>query len=283
MPPITTPAGTIVSAGAHAYPSLRRARRRPLGQVDPSSVSLVAGIGACLAAAEVVTLAGGTAPGVLAHATVLLALVAVSLRQPAGPAQQLTLTMALVPLIRMLSLTLPAAIIPIVYWYLEIGLAAFEGIFLTMRRLDLTPRDVGLRSAPIREVVSVGLAGLVLGIPAYLIVGPVDLGQGGGLVGLGVASVVVIVFVGFLEELLFRGLIQTAGTQLFSRGGVIVSVGATVLMYSASLNPRYVIFAALVAAFFGLVARRSGSIAAPVAGHAALAWMQLVVLPIILS
>jgi hypothetical protein len=38
-----------------------------------------------------------------------------------------------------------------------------------------------------------------------------------------------------------------------------------------------------VAAFFGLVARRSGSIAAPVAGHAALAWMQLIVLPIILS
>ena len=283
MPPITTPDSAIVSTGTRAFPSLRRARRRPLGQVDPSSVSLVAGIGACLVAAEVVTLAGGTAPGVLAHATVLLALVAVSLRQPAGPAQQLTLTMALVPLIRMLSLTLPAAIVPIVYWYLEIGLAAFEGIFLTMRRLDLTPRDVGLRSAPIREVVAVGLAGAVLGIPAYLIVGPVDLGQGGGLVGLAVASAVVIVFVGFLEELLFRGLIQTAGTQLFSRGGVIVSVGATVLMYSASLNPRYVIFAALVAAFFGLVARRSGSIAAPVAGHAALAWMQLIVLPIILS
>jgi len=283
MPPITTPARTIVSTAARAYPSIRRVRRRPLGQVDPSSVSLVGGIGACLVAAEVVTLAGGTAPGVLAHATVLLALIAVSLRQPGGPAQQLTLTMALVPLIRMLSLTLPAAIVPIVYWYLEIGLAAFEGIFLTMRRLDLTPRDVGLRSAPIREVVSVGLAGAVLGIPAYLIVGRVDLGQGGGLVGLAVASAVVIVFVGFLEELLFRGLIQTAGTQLFSRGGVIVSVGATVLMYSASLNPRYVIFAALVATFFGLVARRSGSIAAPVAGHAALAWMQLVVLPIILS
>jgi membrane protease YdiL (CAAX protease family) len=283
MPPITTPARAIVSTAAHAYPSLRRARRRPLGQVDPSAVSLVAGIGACLVAAEVVSLAGGTAPGVLAHATVLLGLVVVSLRQPAGPAQQLTLTMALVPLIRMLSLTLPAAIVPIVYWYLEIGLAAFEGIFLTMRRLDLTPRDVGLRRAPIREVVSVGLAGAVLGIPAYLIVGPVDLGQGGGLVGLAVASAVVIVFVGFLEELLFRGLIQIAGTRLFSRGGVIVSVGATVLMYSASLNPRYVIFAALVATFFGLVARRSGSIAAPVAGHAALVWMQLVVLPIILS
>jgi membrane protease YdiL (CAAX protease family) len=283
MPPITTPSARIVTTGARIYPPLRRARRRPLGEVDPSAVSLVAAIGTCLVAAEAVTFVAGPAPGVIAHATVLLALVVVSLRQPEGPAQRLSLTMALVPLIRMLSLTLPAAIVPIVYWYLEIGLAAFEGIFLVMRRLDLTPRDVGLRSAPFREVVAVGLVGAVLGIPAYLIVGPVDLGQGGGLAGLAVASVVVIIFVGFLEELLFRGLIQSAGSQLFSRGGLIVSVGATALMYAASLNPRYVIFAALVGAFFGLVARRSGSIAAPVAGHAALAWVQLVVLPIILS
>ena len=53
-------------------------------------------------------------------------------------------------------------------------------------------------------------------------------------------------------------------------------------MYSASLNPRYVVFVALVATFFGIVARRSGSIAAPVAGHAALAWVQFIVLPMIL-
>jgi membrane protease YdiL (CAAX protease family) len=239
------------------------------------------GLGACLVAAEAVTLAAGAAAGVLAQAVVLAAMGGLSIRLGAGAAQRLTLSIALVPLVRIVSLAVPAAIIPIAYWYLEIGLAGLEGILLVMRRLELTPRDVGLRRAPVAEVASVAVIGAMLGVPAYLIAGPLDLGHGGGLIGLAVASAVVVVFVGCFEELLFRGLIQSAGTALFSRGGVVISVAVTALMYSASLNPRYVVFAALVATFFGVVARRSGSIAAPVAGHAALALMQLVVLPII--
>jgi membrane protease YdiL (CAAX protease family) len=282
LTPAATPIGDTVAFGGRGEASDSRARRRPVGFADPSAIRLVAGLGACLVAAEAVTLAAGAAAGVLTEAVILVALAWLSIRQGPGSAQRLTLAVALIPLIRILSIALPAAIVPIVYWYLEIGLAGFEGILLVMRRLELTPRDVGLRRAPVAEVASVAVIGAILGLPAFLIGGRLDLGHGGGLVGLAIASAVVIVFVGFLEEFLFRGLIQSAGTALFSRGGVLLSVGATTLMYSASLNPRYIVFAALVATFFGLVARRSGSIAAPVAGHAALALVQLVVLPIIL-
>jgi membrane protease YdiL (CAAX protease family) len=240
-------------------------------------------LGSALLVGEGVTLVSGPTVGVLAQALVLSALLGLSTRQAPGAFKRLTLSLALLPLLRILSLALPAAIVPPVYWYLEIGLAAFEGILLVMRRLDLTLQDVGVRRGSISDVVALGIVGGVLAVPAYLIVGPIELGQGGGFIGLVIASAIVIVFVGLLEELLFRGLIQSAGTQLLSRGGVLVSVGATALMYSASLNPRYVVFAAVVAAFFGIVARRTGSIAAPVAGHAALAWVQLVILPIILS
>lgn len=281
LPPVATPNRTAVSFGERAERSFGRIGRRPLGVADPAAVRLVASLAACLVAGEAVTLTAGAAAGLLAHAVVLVSLLALSMRTGPGSTQRLTLAVAVLPLVRILSLALPAAIVPIVYWYLEIGLAGIEGIFLVMRRLDLTPQDVGLRRTSVAEVVSVGVIGAVLGIPAYLIAGRLDLGHGGGLVGLAIASAVVVVFVGFFEELLFRGLIQSAGTTLFSRGGVLLSVGATVLMYSASLNPRYIVFAALLATFFGLIARRSGSIAAPVAGHAALALMQLVVLPII--
>jgi membrane protease YdiL (CAAX protease family) len=273
------PGATASLGGRPGEPSW--ARRRGPGQVDLRAIRLVWGLGACLVAAEAVTLAAGAAAGVLAQAVVLAALGGLSIRLGAGAAQRLTLSIALVPLVRIVSLAVPAAIIPIAYWYLEIGLAGLEGILLVMRRLELTPRDVGLRRAPVAEVASVAVIGAMLGVPAYLIAGPLDLGHGGGLIGLAVASAVVVVFVGCFEELLFRGVIQSAGTALFSRGGVVISVAVTALMYSASLNPRYVVFAALVATFFGVVARRSGSIAAPVAGHAALALIQLVVLPII--
>ena len=256
--------------------------RRRVGSVDRRAIRLVGGLGAAFLVAEVFTLVSGPAVGVLAQAVLLITLLALSMRQGPGSHQRLTLALALLPLVQILSLALPAAIIPILAWYLEIGLGAFEAILLVMRRLDLTFRDVGVRRAPIGEVVAVGAIGAFLAVPAYLIAGPVNLGQGGGFVGLAIASAIVIVFIGVLEELLFRGLIQSAGTQLLSRGGVVVSVAATTLMYSASLNPRYVVFVALVATFFEIVARRSGSIAAPVAGHAALAWVQFIVLPMIL-
>jgi uncharacterized protein len=280
VPPVATPGGVPVSVADRSEPAVGRIGRRRLGLADPRAVRLVVGVVGLVTAAEIVTLTMGATVGVLVHAAVLVGLVALSMRPVAT--QRLTLAIAVLPLIRVLSLALPAAIVPVVYWYLEIGLAGTEAVLLVMRRLNLTPHDVGLRRAPAAEIATVGAIGAVLGIPAYLIAGRLDLGHGGGLVGLAIASAVVVIFVGFFEELLFRGLIQSAGTALFSRGGVVLSVGATVLMYSASLNPRYIIFAAVVATFFGLVTRRSGSIAGPIAGHAALALMQLVALPILL-
>ena len=280
LPPVAAP-GRSASLDARFRRTFGPLGRRLQGASYSPAVRLIAAIGSWLVVAEAITLAGGAAAGVFAHAIMLLLLLALSLRLGPGSMQRLTLSVAVLPLVRVLSLALPAAIVPIVYWYLEIGLAGIEGILLVMRRLNLSPADVGLRRTSIAEIATVGAIGAILGLPAYLIGGRVDLGHGGGLVGLAIASAVVVVFVGFFEELLFRGLIQSAGTVLFSRGGVLLSVGATVLMYSASLNPRYIIFVALVATFFGIVARRSGSIVAPVAGHAALALVQLVVLPLV--
>lgn len=263
--------------------SIRWTGRRRVEGVDPASLRLVSAVGLALVAAEAVTLLSGPTIGVPAHGLVLCALLGLSLRLGQPSHQRLTLGLALLPLVRILSLALPAAILPMMFWYLEIGLATFEAIFLVMRRLDLTLRDIGVRRAPIGDVLGVAAIGACLGVPAYLIVGPVNLGQGGGIIGLAMASAVVVIFVGVLEEVLFRGLIQSAGTELMSRGGVVLSVAATTLMYAASLNLRYIVFAALVGAFFGIIARRSGSIAAPIAGHAALAWVQLLLLPMILS
>jgi uncharacterized protein len=281
LPRVATPGGTAAPFGGRVRRLVGPLGRRLRGAADSPPVRLISAIGSSLVVAEAITLAAGASAGVFAHSILLVLLLGLSLRLGSGSMQRLTLSVAVLPLIRILSLALPAAIVPIVYWYLEIGLAGIEGILLVMRRLNLSPTQVGLRRTSIAEIATVGVLGAILGLPAYLIGGRVDLGHGGGLVGLAIASAVVVVFVGFFEELLFRGLIQSAGTALFSRGGVLISIGATVLMYSASLNPRYIIFIALVATLFGLVARRSGSIVAPIVGHAALALMQLVVLPLV--
>lgn len=272
----------LTGSGGDAAGLAPRHPRQAFAKLDAPAVQVAVGMIGGLIGAEAITFLAGAAAGMLAH-TVLLGTAAIlSLRMGRTATHRLLLSLGVLPLVRIVSLAVPAAILPVQWWYLQIGLAGIEAVFLVVRRLDLSFGDLGLRRAPISEVALLTAIGAVLGLPAYLIAGRLDLGGGGGLVGLALAAMIVIVFVGFFEEILFRGLIQSAGTLLFARGGILLSVTATAIMYAASLNLRYVIFMALVAVFLGVVARRSGSIAAPIAAHAALATVQLVLMPIVL-
>lgn len=259
-----------------------RRRRQAFANLDVAALRIVVGLIGTLILAELVTVVAGPGPGILTHVLLLAAVAVLSLRLGPTPTQRLTLSLGMLPLVRIVSLAVPAAIIPVQYWYLQVGLAGLEAVLLVLRRLDLTFQDIGLRKTRVSEFAVISVIGAVLGLPAYLIGGRLDLGGGGGAIGIGLAVLIVVVFVGFFEEILFRGLIQSAGTTLFARGGIILSVAATTVMYATSLNPRYVVFMTLVAVFLGVVARRSGSIAAPIGAHAALAVVQLVVLPIAL-
>lgn len=275
-------APALVRSGGDAAERTTRRGRQAFANLDVAAVRVAIGLIGGLITAELVTLSAGAGAGMLAHMILLGAVAILSLRMGRTPTHRLLLSLGMLPLVRIVSLAVPAAIIPVQYWFLQIGLAGLEGVFLVLRRLDLTFMDLGLQRTRVAEVGVVTAIGAALGLPAYLIAGRLDLGAGGGAIGLALAVVIVVVFVGFFEEILFRGLIQSAGTALFARGGIVLSVAATTVMYAASLNPRYVVFMALVAVFLGIVTRRSGSIAAPIGAHAALAVVQLVVLPIVL-
>lgn len=275
-------AQSLARPGGDAADRTNRRGRQAFANLDVAAVRVAVGLISGLIVAELVTLSAGPGAGMLAHMILLGAVAILSFRMGRTSTHRLLLSLGMLPLVRIVSLAVPAAIIPIQYWYLQIGLAGLEGVFLVLRRLDLTFRDLGLQRARVAEVGVVTAIGAALGLPAYIIAGRLDLGAGGGAIGLALAVVIVVVFVGFFEEILFRGLIQSAGTEHFARGGIVLSVAATTVMYAASLNPRYVVFMALVAVFFGVVTRRSGSIAAPIGAHAAMVVVQLVVLPIVL-
>ena len=71
--------------------------------------------------AELVTIVGGAGPGVLAHVLLLVAVAMLSLRMGSTPTHRLLLSLGMLPLVRIVSLAVPAAIIPIQYWYLRSG------------------------------------------------------------------------------------------------------------------------------------------------------------------
>ena len=244
---------------------------------------LLALVGAMtIVAAEALTVTGELDRAAAGDVVAFVLLLAVGMAGPSVAVRRLSIALATLPILRLLSIAVPAVLIPTVAWYVEIGLPALLAVLLAARALDLRPRDLGLRRMPLRDVLALGAAGAVLGLPAYLIASPTSPLDQPAPLSILTFSLIVVVFVAFLEELLLRGLIQHVGSELFARAGVLVSTAATALLYAASLNLRYVLFMSLVALLLGVTVRRFGSLAGAVAAHGGLVIVQLVVLPILL-
>jgi len=183
----------------------------------------------------------------------------------------------------MASIALPAVIMPEYAWYVFIGIPTFLAVGLAARALALRPADLGLRRTPWREVAFLAAVGAALGLAGFVIGAPDPLPPGASLTEILLTLAVLVVFGAVLEELLLRGLVQRVAAELVGGRAIFVSAALTGLLYLPSLNLRYAVLMVAVALLFGLVARRTGSIAGPVAGHALLLATQLVLWPIVLG
>jgi membrane protease YdiL (CAAX protease family) len=242
--------------------------------------TLAAGL---LLVAELALLLGGLVPGTVAHAIALLGLIGLGRARWDRPEGRLCLALAVVPVLRLASIALPAVILPEYTWYVMIGIPTFLAIGIAARVLALRPADLGIRSTPWREVAVLAVAGVALGLAGFVIGEPAPPPAGISIAEIVLTSLVLVLFGAFLEELLLRGLVQRVAAELLGDRAIIVSAALTGLLYLASLNLRYVVYMVAIAILFGLVARRTGSIAGPVAGHAVLLLTQMLFWPLVLG
>lgn len=140
-----------------------------------------------------------------------------------------------------------------------------------------------MRPAPLFDTLLFGGAGLLLGLLAMAVAGPLSLGMDRSIATLLLASLAVIVGAAMAEELLFRGLIRHVAESIFPRSGVAVSAGLSTLLYLATLNPRYIILMAALAVVLGVLTRRYGSIVPAFTFHATLLWSQVILWPFVLG
>jgi len=82
-----------------------------------------------------------------------------------------------------------------------------------------------------------------------------------------VASVILIIFAGFTEEMIFRLMIQQTLNRIFGRFGVFLAGVLFASMYVGSLSPGYVLFIGLSGLFFGFCVECTGSIWGAAAAH----------------
>jgi len=202
---------------------------------------------------------------------------------------KLVLSLALVPLIRMLSLVLPLTQIPQIWWYPVIYLPLLAAVIAVAYILEYKPSDIGitLRSWPLQLPVAV--LGLGLGYIEYLILFPQPIMDNLTWSDAWLPALLLFVSTGVVEELIFRGVMQKSAVDLFgTRGIVYVSIIFAILHVGWAVGPDVtelawldLVFVFGVALLFGWIVKKTGSLLGVILCHGVINIVLFVIGPLL--
>ena len=219
--------------------------------------------------AEAVTVIVQPVWGIGCH---ILILVAIVLHSALGLAskyrlQQLVLSLALVPLIRIISLSMPLINVPQIWWYPTVYAPLLAAAVMVVRIFSFRRGDVAFRFGFFPVQLGVALTGFLFGVAEYLILKPEPMTSELTWQATWLLALIFLICTGFVEELIFRGVLQHTAVKAFGWRGIVyislvfavvhmihyAEVGLTALLIDIA-------FVFVVALFFGWVVKKTGSL-----------------------
>ncbi len=220
-----------------------------------------------LAAAEALTALIEPRIGLVLHAVLLVTLLLHAARNWGRRTRDLLLCLGFAPLIRLLSLSMPLAGFPLITWYLIISIPLFVATFLAARTLEFSGQSIGLNLRRFPVQILVGLTGLAFGYLEYLILKPEPLAEALTWEQLWLPALVLLVCTGLGEELIFRGVMQRAATDVLGELDVLYVSAVFAVLHIGYQSLLDVLFVFWVALFFGWVVARTGSLLGVALSH----------------
>ena len=251
------------SHAVQAMPSRTPAPRQVAGRAENSGryfgIIAVVYLGA-LALAELTTTFADPRVGMVIH-TIILAVILLqaSLDDEETP-RGFLLALSLTPLIRILSLSLPLQDVDLQYWYAVVAVPLLIATVVVARILGFSRFDLGLTLGRWRVQLLVGSSGFAFGALEYVILRPEPLVDDFSWVAILVPALILLVGTGFMEELLFRGLMQSAAREALGRSAVLYVAIVFAILHIGYESVFDVVFVFAVALFFGWVVLRTRSI-----------------------
>ncbi len=175
------------------------------------------------------------------------------------------MALVLVPLIRILSLSMPLIHFSRISWFILIAIPVFIALLTCMWVQGLRAKDVGLYSPKLKHIpveAGVILLAVPTGILEYRILKPAPLpGLEVGTADFIAASLIFIICTGFLEELVFRGLLQYSVIKLIDKWWGILFVSAIFsVLHVGNLALLDCMLAFSIGFIFSIVREKTGSI-----------------------
>lgn len=236
--------------------------------------------------AEVLVATVNPLAGLVVHATVMLSLLAHAgfLAVRSEPASRMALVMSLLPLVRIVSLTTPLSRFSYFQWFILLGAVLYGAVFATIRLLKPSAEEVRLVPPAAKHVpleVGVALAGVGIGFAEYTLIKPGAVLPDASLVTLLGPALLLIAATGLLEETLFRGLLpRYISPVMGATAALVVPAAAQAVMGLGFLNPLHVGLVFATGLFYGVVARKTGSILGIGVSHGLANVMLFLVLPL---
>lgn len=217
--------------------------------------------------AEIVTATVQAHLGLAMHALLLAGLLlwgGLSRRQAE---RGLALALTLAPLIRLLSLSLPLPRLPQMAWYPVVAIPLFIATWMIMRQVRVSGRDLGLRRGKLPVEIALMGGGFTLGVIEFTILKPQSSFDATSFTFLLLAAVSLIIFTGFTEELIFRGLLQSMAVCVLGRWALLYVSLLFGVLHIGYLSLADFVFVTLVGLLFAQIVRWGGSILGVAVAH----------------
>jgi membrane protease YdiL (CAAX protease family) len=220
--------------------------------------------------------------GVALYAELLILLAIHSGLGRSDEGRKLALALTLVPLARMLALALPLMDVPRVAWYAVVVVPLLLASWVVVRQMRFPAQPVGLRARNRAFHLMMMSGGLGLGTAWYVIfqaehVGVVLVGEGAGAAWWLLLPLVVLA--GFVEEMILRGLVQSAAWLSMGRMALLYSALMSAVLHIGYLSTTVVAFAFLIGFLFAYLFHWSGSLLGVGLLHGTASATHLIVLP----
>lgn len=256
------------SAAIHLY-QLIAATRIHIGRAKVPSLACVFLLAIVLA--ESVTNLVSPLGGMLLHLLVFGTLIVQGAVETRNHGATLFLSLALVPLIRVVSLGIPLGVFSQEWWFVLTGIPILAASLTVVRSMGLSRHDVGLclpsRTQWILTAVVAG-SGLVIGYVEYLILGASSLSAQANAPGTALIAGSLLLGTGLTEEFVFRGILHTGATSALGLlPGILFTSVLFAVMHLGHGSMLHVGFIFTIALLFGYTRHWTGSLLAVVLAH----------------
>lgn len=255
-------------------------RHSSAGPGSSSAIVAAVYLGALLLAESVVV--WNATIGMALHLAVLFALLIHSGLSWIGQ-RWFLVALALVPLIRVVSLSLPLTVFPPVSWFGLVGLPLLAAAAMAVWIIGPSREEIGFQLGRPSQQLAIALAGIPLGVAEFLILGRAPLRVESGWPTALMSAAVLIVFTGFMEELIFRGILQSVAMRIFNEWGIVYVSAVFAVMHIGYLSAADFGFVFLIGLGFGWVFARTRSLLGVSMAHGLTNVVLFLVMPALMS